>query len=124
MEVATALARDMGANLTIIHSVEEPAYPELGSSTDLEPAIRSAVAPKLEAALEAARATCPGARAILRFGVASEEIVAAAGEVGADLIVVGTHGRRGLAHAMLGSVAEHVVRVSPVPVLTVRSAAR
>ncbi len=63
------------------------------------------------------------ASAVLRFGVASEEIVAAASDADADVIVVGTHGRRGLAHTILGSVAEHVVRLSPVPVLTVRAAA-
>lgn len=38
----------------------------------------------------------------------------------ADLVIVGTHGRRGVARALLGSVAEKVVRLSPVPVLTVR----
>jgi nucleotide-binding universal stress UspA family protein len=40
----------------------------------------------------------------------------------ADLIVIGTHGRTGLSHMMLGSVAERVVRTSEVPVLTIRSA--
>jgi nucleotide-binding universal stress UspA family protein len=40
--------------------------------------------------------------------------------VGADLIVVGTHGRTGFAHLVLGSVAERIVRRSPVPVLSVR----
>ncbi len=50
-----------------------------------------------------------------------EEILAAAAETQADLIVMGTHGRRGFVHALLGRVAERVVRMSPVPVLTVRS---
>jgi len=45
-----------------------------------------------------------------------------AAEVNADLIVVGTHGRTGLAHVLFGSVAEHVVRHSRIPVLTVREA--
>jgi nucleotide-binding universal stress UspA family protein len=47
------------------------------------------------------------------------EIVRRAQETGADLIVVGTHGRTGIAHAVLGSVAERVVRHSTCPVLTV-----
>jgi nucleotide-binding universal stress UspA family protein len=47
--------------------------------------------------------------------------VQAAKEHKADLIVMGTHGRRGLSRAFLGSVAEKVVRLSPVPVLTVSS---
>jgi nucleotide-binding universal stress UspA family protein len=52
-------------------------------------------------------------------GVASTEIAARGRALGADLIVVGTHGRTGLAHAMLGSVAERVVRRASCPVLTV-----
>jgi nucleotide-binding universal stress UspA family protein len=43
-----------------------------------------------------------------------------AGDAGSDLIVLGTHGRTGLAHLLIGSVAEKVVRKSPVPVLTIR----
>ncbi len=49
------------------------------------------------------------------------EVVRYANEHEIDLIVMGTHGRAGLAHAMLGSVAEHVVRTAPCPVLTVKS---
>jgi nucleotide-binding universal stress UspA family protein len=52
-------------------------------------------------------------------GSASTEIAARGRTLGADLIVVGTHGRTGLAHAMLGSVAERVVRRASCPVLTV-----
>jgi nucleotide-binding universal stress UspA family protein len=63
----------------------------------------------------------PGqARTAIRTGVAFEQIIKAAREVGADLIVMGTHGRTGLAHALLGSVAQKVVRKAPCPVLTVR----
>ena len=47
-----------------------------------------------------------------------QEIAAA---VGADLICMGTHGRRGLSHVLLGSIAEYTVRVSKVPTLTVRA---
>ena len=55
----------------------------------------------------------------LRVGRAAEEAVNVAKSEGADLIVIGTHGRTGPAHLILGSVAERVVRTSPVPVLTV-----
>ena len=51
--------------------------------------------------------------------MAAAEIVGRAREVGAGLIVVGTHGRRGLAHVLLGSVAERVVQHAGCPVLTV-----
>jgi nucleotide-binding universal stress UspA family protein len=56
----------------------------------------------------------------VRDGDAFLEIMNAAQDLGSDLIVMGTHGRTGLAHLFIGSVAEKVVRKSPVPVLTVR----
>lgn len=59
----------------------------------------------------------------LREGVPHSEILSVAREIGADLIVLGTHGRTGLGHLLLGSVAERVVRNSPVPVITVPSSA-
>ncbi len=51
----------------------------------------------------------------------AESVVEAVGDLGCDLVVMGTHGRRGLKHLLMGSVAEEVTRTSPVPVLTVRS---
>jgi len=53
-------------------------------------------------------------------GVPFNEIINAATEINVDLIVIGTHGRTGLSHVMLGSVAEKVVRKATCPVLTVR----
>lgn len=58
-------------------------------------------------------------RRIVR-GTPSKEIVRTADDVGADLVVMGTHGRGGIGRLLLGSVAERVVRSSQVPVLTVR----
>lgn len=55
-----------------------------------------------------------------RLDVPSEEIAALAAELRADLVVVGTHGRRGLSRLLLGSVAEGIVRLAPCPVLVVR----
>src|SRR5688572_4934042 len=54
-------------------------------------------------------------------GPPAAAIVTAAVDRAVDLIVLGTHGRQGVAHLILGSVAEHVVRTAPCPVLTVRS---
>jgi nucleotide-binding universal stress UspA family protein len=53
-------------------------------------------------------------------GVPYTEIAEAATRHGADLLVIGTHGRTGLSHLLLGSVAERVVRIATVPVVTVR----
>jgi len=57
-------------------------------------------------------------------GPAAEPIVGQAKKWGADLIVLGTHGRRGVRRLVLGSDAEQVVRSSPVPVMLVRAAGR
>lgn len=57
----------------------------------------------------------------LRTGVVAEEILAAALELEVDLVVMGTHGRRGVSHALLGSVAERVIRSAHVPVLVAHS---
>ncbi len=56
----------------------------------------------------------------VRIGTPAEEIVRYADERDVDLIIMGTHGRSGVAHLLLGSVAEHVVRAAPCPVLLVR----
>ncbi len=70
----------------------------------------------------AAKARTAGvpARSALRSGVPFKEIVAAATDERADLIVMGTHGRGGINRALLGSVADRVIRLAPCPVLTVR----
>ena len=57
---------------------------------------------------------------LLRFGHPAEEIVAAETETKAELLVMATHGRTGVSHFIMGSVAEKVVRESACPVLTVR----
>lgn len=62
----------------------------------------------------------PTSKTLIREGSPRSVILDAATEFGAGLIVMGTHGRTGLAHAFFGSVAEHVVRYSKIPVLTVR----
>ena len=56
----------------------------------------------------------------MRIGAPSDEIMRYAGDRDVDLIVMGTHGRTGVAHMLMGSVAEKVVRAAPCPVLTVR----
>jgi len=57
---------------------------------------------------------------VVREGYAATAIVDEAIELGADLIVIGTHGLSGLKHMLLGSVAERVVQKAPCPVLTVK----
>ncbi len=60
----------------------------------------------------------------VRTGLPYEEIIKYTKEIDADLIVMGTHGRSGISHILLGSVAEKIVRHAPCPVLTVRPTAK
>jgi len=73
----------------------------------------------LDAAVAKIRERYPNVDGVLAHGEPWKEILNAAKTHKADLIVMGTHGRRGLSRVFLGSVAERVVRLSPVPVLTV-----
>ena len=75
----------------------------------------------LQARVAAAQAAGITARWVLRAGAPYEQIVGAAQDEKADMVVIGTHGRSGLNRWLLGSVAERVVRLAPCPVLTVRA---
>jgi nucleotide-binding universal stress UspA family protein len=121
LRVALDLARALQAELTVLHVLEVPMYPYSGLGVAPVDLLTPAVEPA-EQSLKALMATIPppGAGSVLRIGTPVEQILAVAKESQADLIVMGTHGRRGVAHLFMGSVAERVVRTSPVPVLTVR----
>ncbi|HSB19224.1 MAG TPA: universal stress protein [Anaeromyxobacteraceae bacterium] len=124
LRLAVEMAREGGCDLTVQHTCEVPfyAYTELAMSpVDLLEPVVEVARRKLADVVAGVHGRCPGAHAVLKVGVPWEQILAAAREAGADLLVVGTHGRHGVTHALLGSVAEKVVRLSPVPVLTVRA---
>jgi nucleotide-binding universal stress UspA family protein len=120
--LACSLARDHRARLVVLHVAEFPAnvYPEATRHED--PALRH---PALWAKLRQLRPPPPEVPVEHRLagGDPPEEVLRAAGETGSDLIVMGTHGRSGLKHLLMGSVAEQVVRKAPCPVLTVKAPA-
>jgi nucleotide-binding universal stress UspA family protein len=89
---------------------------------DLLTPIQERAQAQCDATLKALRERVPEAKAILHLGVPAHEIQKAIEEIQPDLVVMGTHGRRGVSHALIGSVAEKTVRLSRVPVLTVRGA--
>jgi nucleotide-binding universal stress UspA family protein len=123
MELGVELARKFDASLTLVHAYEIPsyAYPDAALFTaHLLAPVEDAARKQLESTLVTVQERVPGAKVILRKGAAATEILAVIDEVHPDLVVTGTHGRRGLSRTLLGSVAEKVVRLSPVPVLTVR----
>ncbi len=122
---AVDLAEKLGSRVTILHVYELPAYafPEAPTLTvEMTSEIERAAAIALDgAAARARRQQAVEVSTLLRQGAPWREIDAAAKESGADLIVIGTHGRRGLARALLGSVAEKIVRTAHCPVLTVHA---
>ncbi len=124
VDMAMRLARDEGAQLTLVHTFEVPVWAyapyAMYGGGDLVAPVESAAQEALARELTRVRAVLPVATSVFRRGIPAVEIVAAAREANADLLVIGTHGRTGIDHLVLGSVAERVVRTSPLPVLTVK----
>jgi nucleotide-binding universal stress UspA family protein len=124
---ALRLAKAEGARLCLVHVVNEfPAYAALEAPVpfDLVPALRAGGKKILARAVAAARKAGVKPAAVLREsvgGAAADFIVREARKQRADLIVLGTHGRRGVRRLVLGSDAEQIVRTAPVPVLLVRA---
>ncbi|HXF82379.1 MAG TPA: universal stress protein [bacterium] len=120
-----ALGGAFGAEVVVLHVLDLSiaALAGLPSNLAMVPAAGELLERiRAETEQEMARlvARLPGVRALIREGAPRSAILDVAAEVDADLIVMGTHGRTGLTHVFFGSVAEHVVRHSRVPVLTVR----
>jgi nucleotide-binding universal stress UspA family protein len=122
-ETALVMAADTGARLTLLHvqhlsatlpDVIMPMAPEMLRH------VEHSIEIILHELCERARDRGVLAESMTAIGATHLEICKAAQERGADLIVIGAHGRGGFAHAILGSVAEKVVRRAPCPVLTVR----
>ena len=126
MSYALSFAREFKAKLHVLHVIEEiasamyfdilQAPPLAQLMDDIEAQAKGAldelIPPEMRRGVEV--------ECIIRKGVPFLEIIRCAGEIGADVIVCGTHGRTGLKHALFGSVAEKVVRKAPCPVLSVR----
>lgn len=121
LQYAIPLAKQFGAELTLVHVQHYP-YEVVEAAMFHEAALR-AEQNELDSLLQKLGKIVPS-RSVFRMGKAADEIVEVARETGADLIVLSTHGRSGLAHVLLGSTAERVVRYAPCPVLIVREKER
>lgn len=130
LATAVELAKLHGAELALLHVSELPANlpPDtLVTPTDAEGPLRvddyttRGARQKLELIAEQLRGEGLAVRTIAVTGDVAHEILTLAGEIGAEALVVGTHGRTGLKHLLLGSVAEKVVRGASVPVVCVRT---
>jgi universal stress protein A len=126
LSCATAIAGRFGASIHLLHVLDE--VPELSSGgAEVSEELAAFCAARHERArqrLQRLLTLDEGVRFCatgqVRTGRAADVIRAVAVERDVDLIVMGTHGRTGVAHFVLGSVAEHVVRTAPCAVLTVR----
>ena len=125
LQKALALAKEQGAKAHLVCVYESTIHTTAEGAIDLTPAlrgeaegtVRDAMKTAVGAGVEASSAVVgAGGRRI------ATAIVEEAAARGADLIVIGTHGRRGFEHLLLGSVAEGVVRRATVPVLLMRVA--
>lgn len=123
LRYALAFAAQFGAEILLLHVITPPdAYGEYGI-VDLAGLVKSLEeASDTELARLAAAEVPPGvtARALTRSGSPAQQIIEAARDKAADLIILSTHGRTGLKHVLLGSIAESAVRRAPCPVLVVR----
>jgi nucleotide-binding universal stress UspA family protein len=122
-EHAVALARRFDARLHAVSVVDTLAVATVDAqSAAVEGAMVNEAEYAIDTAREHAEAAGVVAETTVRYGNPHREILDAIDDANADVVVMGTHGRRGLDHLLLGSVAERVVRAAPVPVLTVRAA--
>ena len=123
LDRAVSLAAQLGASITIVHSYELPmlSLPDgvVVATAEMMVTIVAAAQQHLDKTVKRLAEQGVTVKSVLRSGVPWEEINDVAHAESADLIVIGTHGRRGLARALMGSVAERVVRTSKLPVLVV-----
>jgi nucleotide-binding universal stress UspA family protein len=125
LEEAASLAKVIGAELTLLHAYQNPAYVlpmqgYVGFSGDFLTKLREQLDGEIAKQAVPLRDQGIAVKTELIEGVPYKAIVDHAKENRSDLIVMGTHGRTGLAHALTGSVAERVVRLAHCPVLVTR----
>jgi general secretion pathway protein E len=116
---ASELAEHLGAELHLLHIVPVHTFP-LPTGRGPEERLRDARQRLERIALPVSLGRL-GVVCEVRAGRPAEEVVRYAREMGAGFIALSTHGRTGLSHALMGSVAEQVIRTAPCPVLTVRT---
>lgn len=120
---AKAFAQAHDAELVLLHVIESPPYclaAEIAVPASAVDQTREHCTRNLESVAETVRGEHANTQYLLADGMPSSAIVEMADRNEIDLIVMGTHGRTGLVHALMGSVAEKVVRRAPCPVLTIK----
>jgi universal stress protein A len=125
---AIRLASTLEAHMTLLHVMQPLPMAGVDMGVTLPATYLQEVEAEVQRSMEAAlaRVTAAGliGECVVLYGVPFQEIVDTAKARQVDLIILGTHGRTGLLHVLLGSVAEKVVRLAPCSVLVVRQAAQ
>jgi universal stress protein A len=124
---AIELAKKSDAELLVTHAYQPPGVAQAESFSpgiydEWDRAMRSYADDQLRPIVEEAKRQGVRARGLLVAGAPYDAINEAAREKGADLVVMGTHGRTGVSRFFLGSVASRVISTAPCPVLTIRAA--
>ena len=125
VQYAAHLAEGQGAKLTILHVPQTTTllFTDFAPPVDLlslDRTIEAAARETLENWVKRHVKHTTGVRVVVRPGVTHEVVCKAAVDAAANLIVMATHGRKGIGHVILGSVTERVLREAPCPVLVVR----
>ena len=124
VDAAVDLAAQVGAVVSLVHAYELPMYsfPDgvVVSTPDIAKKITTDALARLEAAIEQRKGRGVSIQSVLRMGAAWDELNGVATEQDADIIVVGTHGRRGFSRVLLGSVADRMMRTAVRPLLVIR----
>lgn len=124
-EHAITLAKALEGEIVVLHAWNLPILPfqegAINASPDQIASIAASAQKELDGCVARIAARFPRVTGMLRVDEAWQAIIESAKQIGADMIIVGTHGRRGLPRLLLGSVAERVVRTAPCPVLTVHA---
>ncbi|MBI5251122.1 MAG: universal stress protein [Desulfomonile tiedjei] len=123
--IALSYATTFGADLLVVNVInirflQHPALiglPVYGEAVD---SVEKRAHEELQEIGERFKRQMPSVQTFSRKGIPGEEIVKLAEEQSVDLVIMGTHGRTGLSHLLLGSTAEYVVRMANCPVLTVK----
>ena len=127
LEYAIALAQQLQARLTLLHVFDLTPLTMGDAATGVPVTavheLEIEVQQLLQESLERVQRAGLQGESLLVQGTPTQTIIDTAGEQGVDLIIMGTHGRTGLMHLLMGSVSEQVVRRAPCPVLTLRDTA-
>ena len=123
LRTAQGLAQKLGLRVVLLHVYTIPVFVYPGFEPIAAPGLPEELESAAKQAIEQLAASSGKLEYIVRAGDPASEILHVIGERHPSMVIMGTHGRRGVAHFLLGSVAEKVIRGCPVPVVTVHAPA-